>query len=399
MKKYPPYKWTVFFLIRSVKDFWEITDTMIKEILSAAINDEVAVIICLNAYEESLSKEYPRGRPNKGEGFTTVFYQVDKNGLHLINEWKEFDIRNPDHIIRYLRKDVLRRCSAERYMLFTWDHGTAFGVFIDNEGDGIRMEGNGLRMLNMDDMARAVTIAFDAQKVDIITMMNCYVQTFDTGFSLASAAKFLIAPETFMQLEAYDYKGIFDKLNEDPDISPKQLARFIVGSFARKNKKQKGVALFANQLKYYKILAILIDKLAAELAADMPTFYEAIKNARRKSESLNGTFSAIDFFYFLKSLEKELPPDWNKSLITKLKRLKRKTVLEKFVGDYYIRETTPAKLSPQAFSVMFPANESYLGTLMMRTYFAETSPNRTLFAKVTRWNDFVNEYVTHKKDA
>jgi hypothetical protein len=243
----------------------------------------------------------------------------------------------------------------------------------------------------MDELSKAISWAFENKKIDVITMMNCSLQFFDTGYSLSSVARYLVAPETFMFFDEYNYKSIFGKLSEDPLISPKKLSKYIVESLRIKS---RDLAIFAIRLKSYIKIGEMINELAKRFVDELPQAKTLIKNARDKSDYIDPEFSVIDFFYFLESLKSEYPMHYKNYLIEKLLLVKEKIILEQFIGEDFKNETGPTRQSPQGFSIYFPHEKSRLTTCISREFFNENSCQATLFVRVARWENFIFKYLT-----
>ncbi len=412
MKKNEKFKWTVFFLIRAVDEYWKDANEMICELRSISIDDKVCVLLCLNVDAQKLTDEYPRGEDPLSDGFTTLFYRLKKNeaekngefrsSLQYINEKKDFDIRKPEDLSDYFKNKVLKKNKAAKYMLFTWDHGAAFGIFRDGEDDTIGViNEEPVKMLTMDQLQHAIHWSFGKKKIDIITMMNCKMQLFDSGYSLASAAKYLIAPETSMHWNGYNYKSIFELLSKRPGISSSGLANHIVLSFPDKKMPDTGrpypendVALFANRLKYYVRLGKLISRLGDLLTNEIQGKITFIADARSECAYIYSTMSLIDFFYFIKSLRSQFGDGWNKKLLKSIEMLGKKIVGNRYyIGSSFKNEKGPQKTAPSSFSFYFPDNSSRLCNYYSYTYFSKNSPSATSFTKKSGWVSFLQTYL------
>lgn len=213
--------------------------------------------------------------------------------------------------------DIMKKnCDADRYMLFTWDHGAGFGIFnYEPKGPGIpfknkryfdsvffeslnspqykspfkitpflngelteedeaeenkvevistkRFVTNNAKkvligteesfaissynynkllsysadydleddeitdMLTMDELNKAIAAVFKDKKISVLVMMNCWMQMIETGFAFRDTVDILVAPETTLMFNAYNYPAIFEKLNENPtEITNEAIAVF-----------------------------------------------------------------------------------------------------------------------------------------------------------------------------
>lgn len=374
-------KWTVFFLIKSVDDSINELITMINEIRNVSMNNHVSLILCINV-KKGYVKNILTGKAvtisNESEIYTTVFYSLvfdntrEKtfiNKLECLGEDENFDITNPNSLQLYFKNTVLKNYSAKRYVLFTWDHGSAFGIFVENSQTENEDHINGvvikkqdrLNVLTMEELRNALLWAFGKKKIDVLIMMNCYMQFVDTGYGLRKSVKYLVAPETAMAYNGYNYGFILQLLNSNPGLRSKKLAKKAVSSFPSKlylNReagilRRKSTALYAVDLKYYELLAKLIDKLSTILISSLPDLYTPLMKARNLSY-LDSSRNLVDFFAFVSCLEQRGFFSKNIADISVLISLKQLLVIKshnEIVQDSVFDNIVN---SPSGLSIFFP---------------------------------------------
>ena len=408
-------KWTVFFLIKSVSGSINNVIEMFNEIRSIELMPHVSIVIGISFLEE-FKKGFEAGEPilklsdSKEESFTTAFYYLKpnkepqskfKSRFSLILERPKFEITEQEDVEAYFEDIVFSRFKAKHYALITWEHGRAYGLFpgsaqqlsstqVQIREDLVYQEK--AQILTMEELASAITGAFGTNKVDLVIMMNCNTQFIDAGFALRKAINYLVAPETYMFLDGYNYPFIFEILFKEPKTTPKQLAKYAVRSFSEKvySNHQQGIdrknrtALFATNLRYYSFIAEQLDRIVDILIDQMPHVKKVINEAKELTMIEGNTY---DFYSLLRYFQVEgifsddiLPAN----LILSLKTL---AVIEGHVGEDFLKPSKGIYI-PSGFSIFLP------NTLMQ----PNPQPGfddffKTEFYQTTKWKEFVQELV------
>jgi hypothetical protein len=431
-------KWTVFFLIKSVDDSIDELILMVNEVRSLYFTKEIAVVFCVNIAEQNvpflLSGDGPEvGTSRVKKTFTTLFLKLepdDTNGrfpnkLVKFDEKPDFDLTVSEHLTGYFRSHILERFQAKRYMLFTWDHGNAFGIFgrhanpqndvfnsFDDDGmdpevfaqldivDQVGFKfvtGETSDLLTMEELATSLQFAFGDTKIDIIAMMNCHMQVVDTGFALRDAAKYLVASELYMDFNGYNYPFIFQLMIDDPKISPRKLARHIVSSFKNKifprtdlGKFDKSItAISAVELFYFFKFEKFVNRLSEFLITLLPLAYTIINNAR-EAASLSLTNDLVDVYTFLDKIAEKQQFNDNTLLASLVFSMKEMVIFQTYIGDAFKNENPsepPSIYRPTGLSVFFPLFATPEG--LDRPALENTS-----FFKNTKWKEFLLHFHT-----
>jgi len=353
-------KWTVFFIIKSVGGSIKEAIRMINEIRSLEMRDSVSIILCMNFLRENLDAVLQGDETLVNDEIenptpTTIFFNLIAendigkpflNRLDIIGENSKFDITNPDFLEEYFRTKILARYKAKHYLLFTWDHGRAYGVFEDFEpieglqADGVKILHEKTRILTMEELNTAIFYAFRKRKIDVLVMMNCFVQFIDAGYALRRSLKYFVAPQTSIDFRGYNYVFIFCLLLNNPKISPKELAKAVVKSFSSKVyvNRQEGInlkkhtSIFATDLQYYSFLAKQIDKLVDTLLPMFPEVKLLIKKLKEECICIPGK-NLIDFYSFITALEANGLLKTNTLSTSMVLSLKELIILESHIGE------------------------------------------------------------------
>lgn len=470
-------KWTVFFIVKSVDDSTNDLICMLKELREIKFDNNLSIVLCLHILAknkhnvqntESISEiENVQNIPpisntkvNSGDEATILFYSFEEepdekdvyfNQLKFIKEDKNFDITNPRDLSSFFTESIKSEFAADRYMIFTWDHGASYGIFTDlvksdkekseNQASvtqslihqvvdfkqrsipniGIKSKaikplknipGNFLAktpsnngatsaevssqsmkpvLLTMEELAEAIKKSFGENKIDIVVMMNCYMQLFDAGYALRDRVKYLVAPETYIYFSGYNYKSIFSLLSRKPLMSTKKIASKIVSSFQYKgfddiaagNSAKASTALFATDLSCYSSMAGLIDELGQKLVEKLSNRKNELIMARCSIIPIDSGSPAIDFFNLLYNLRKTLGKHWARKLVFELRLTRHRLVVKSHIGDNYI--PLAGRKFPSGITVFFPIQ---LGPVRASTagniFFKETA-----FFKSHNWGGFV----------
>lgn len=427
------FEWTAIFLIRGVKENIAHLKMILDQLLAVNKSEDLSIILCIHVKAELLDERFPRPESDQ-TGWTTLFYKLVSASdggciLELIEQSWEFDIRDPEQITNFFRQEILAYATSEHYMLFTWDHGQPFGIFPADGNKQIMNKENPLvihfrlwehyqrekRMnlvdqdielkntgiLTITELRDAITWAFNGQKIDLLVMSNCYLQFFDTGYELSSCVDYLIAFETRMYFaDLFDYKGVLETVSYAPNTPPNKVAQILVNSFAVEKdpgrmQLKKEVALFANDLSWYPVLAKLIDELSLNLVQQLPRHLETIKSAIDRCNYFSPEipeFSLIDFGNFINNLYNEMPMLFKGDLFAQLSDQLTKVVVASFVGDNYVEEINDSYFAPSGFSIHLPTPGVYHNSFPA-TYMQRTSTTATQFTKLFKWQGFVYEYI------
>lgn len=232
-------EWTVFFLAKSIgiRDMGHLFH-LLGEIQTINFDPHINVVFCINFYREHLDAllEFDPNLLDEEIELerTTMFFKLVRdssgvNQLRCIGEKQDFDISNHEHLSKYLKKNIVKKFEAKRYLLFTWDHADGYGFFksigqVEEDIPNL-MHSN---MLTMEGLRFAIANSLGERQIDLMIMMNCYMQLFDTSFALRDHVKYIVAPQTDMGFKDYNYKGILEAIEENPEIEGKELGEKVV---------------------------------------------------------------------------------------------------------------------------------------------------------------------------
>jgi len=299
-------KWTVLFIVHAVDDQSRYySEQLFTELLQVDPSDDIRILVLRNTYDYQ----------DNTDTHAYLWEVVTKNGKRIKRRILPEEIEYPSQKgkeksfgklnfgssetlgkIFYCIKNYYEIDNNEnKVMLFTWDHGYAFGIFDPNEYD--KKEAVPIKsapttdMLMVKELAKAIETSFT--KIPMLVMMNCWMQSIETNCQLKDCVDYLIAPETSIDWLGYDYISILNQLISNPKISKEQLATDILKYSVKrylKWKEDKGInvaidveelILSATRPASSGKVTNKITELAIALASALPDNVEKIANARR----------------------------------------------------------------------------------------------------------------------
>ncbi|WP_456462060.1 clostripain-related cysteine peptidase [Reichenbachiella sp.] len=270
-------EWAIIFLvqIRNQTDL-NYFIPLLEDLKNTTLRDEIEIILCLNFKSTFRSSFIPpdsevSSHSSSQQHVTTGIFQlktsageVNKNELVLLDELVHFDITSSYDIGKLFIRESGIRDRAKRHMLFTWDHGNGYSIFKKNNNESNSR-------LTLQKLNRAIEIGFQGKKsIDLMVMMNCWMQLIDTSFALKNNVEYLVAPQDHIKLDTYNARIIIEKIVQLPTIDSKQLSSIIVNSIkSKENSKIRTVSISAFKLTGMDTLFDLLDTLAIAVKKEL----------------------------------------------------------------------------------------------------------------------------------
>lgn len=261
-----------------------------------------------------------------------------------------------------------------------------------------------LEILWISDLADALDKYLFDSCIDVMLMVNCFMQLFDNGYLLSDKVKFMVAPEGEMWASGYDYEKLLIRLRDTPSISNKALVRKIVKDYESKytDRGQTGylrqTTLFANELKYYGIalrgFETFVDRIREEAKRSFGLFRHIRENEVR-SVSGSTSYQLVDAGVWITLVAKKFPEMAHmKEFQEWFQALHKKIVAASFVGEDFLRadSTSDSKYGYSGISLYFPANSTQLTEQEVAwcAYFDRSVSSK--FNKRSNWSKFLNVY-------
>ena len=234
--------------------------------------DWLLVILMRDIFEEQLSSEamlVAFADPPPGVQVVVIREEVE------VSEGR-FLYKGPDRLA--VLRETFERFPADRRLLLTYSHGAAFGIHCE---DGPR------DILWMEDLEACLP----AEGIDLMLMVNCYMQTFDNGYLLRDKVRYLVAPQGVMPSMGYDYAGLLGAL----DLDTETLARRVVIDYWQKYLDLgmggyiQRTTMFAVAPHFYGQAVSLFNRFLELLEFHLPHIVEELRLIRERMEVVSGS--------------------------------------------------------------------------------------------------------------
>ncbi|HXL57075.1 MAG TPA: clostripain-related cysteine peptidase, partial [Chitinophagaceae bacterium] len=339
-------------------------------------------------------------------------------------------------------ENILKRIRAEvgeesKIMLFTWDHGSAFGVFNSEELDFVKAppvkSEPKTDMLMISELSDAIRNSFG--KVEMLIMMNCWMQSIETNAQLKGCVDVLVGAETTIDWLGYNYIKIINKLvddlKEDKPNEPLQpylnkFAKIIIDDTINKYKeleptdvKIKEIILSATRPNSEERdeLTKGINNTATFLNNNLNQTINTVIEARKNTQELTLEFGGggrpwcfvdiLDVFMrinkeglltkngFIDTFKKIFPqsnsyPTFYQNDITKF-------IVARFIGDNFSGEKSTGNYG--GISICFPNNKGFIKSYFYRKFYKfenEKGFEKISFAKsASAWPAFTENAINN----
>jgi len=268
-----------------------------------------------------------------------------------------------------------------------------------------------LEILWINDLADTLCEILHEIPVDIVLMVNCFMQSFDAGYILRNQVEYLIAPEASISSRGYDYPKLLEYLKE-PGIPTESLVEKIVLDYKNMYRPDDAnflmTAVFGNHLKKYKEALSLFENFIVILDNCMDKVIEnlvAIRNDIMYVSFIGTNFNyhypdMIDVFLWINLVLERLPEIFDdKMLGNKFGELLGQTVVAKFVGNTLAEHDKSGfpKLGFNGISLFYPTKNDYrnLEDMPFCGYFDKKIPSA--FRRDSSWTLFLNKYYSLSK--
>ncbi|MBE7169540.1 MAG: hypothetical protein INR73_03075 [Williamsia sp.] len=365
-----------------------------------------------------------------------------------------------DRKLRRIFSDIRSGYPSQRFLLFTWDHGSGFGIFKTNPAERsllekeaflnfemeVMQEGNSrspvipeaaiefdiidnhsteeepgspvqgkkgeagkkikTSMLTNDELRNTILYDTQARKVDLLIMMNCAMQMIETGYALQDAVEYLVAPETCIFWAGYDYKSIISKLCIAPDIETEALGKYAIDTIESYYKNTPSRTYF-NDLVVSLVkpaasveIRTAIDEIADQLTNKLGQSFAKIKSLRTASEDLTQKYvSGVPYHYidFL-GFVAALAQTADMITLERIKQATEKYVIHIIKGNNYSQVDTANNIGRvNGYTIYFPPTAYEADDDVYYDWFYKAGNRQTLFAGHCTWKVFLQQYFRYSR--
>jgi hypothetical protein len=133
--------------------------------------------------------------------------------------------------------------------------------------------------------------------VNLVIMMNCWVQMLETGHEMSETVNILIAPETIYYFAGYDYFTILNSIAQNPGITEKELATITIDSIPGHFKEDptwephlKEIVVSAVYPAKSEQLVKQMDRMFAPLVDELKDNFKTIRKIRKSCIDLSANY-------------------------------------------------------------------------------------------------------------
>lgn len=273
---------------------------------------------------------------------------------------------------------------------------------------------------------------FGGKKIDILLTINCYMQTFESGYALRRNVNYLVSSQTGFLFAGIHYLELFKCLNKSKSIS--DISELIVIDNIKEYYKPKYDDFEIRQIENYSTATKGFCFNQYQISANKLSIYDGVKDilnaivkhyyandqlstqplpfirgARRYCLDMtpNANYGIIDLLLFL-----QLYLEYNKSdtnmikLISSLTQLLQPdTLIKVYRFDQLMdagipiegEDYPPYYRKPQFTSVFFPNSKSISNEFIqqfMNDNYSDASTSSAVYIHELKWDDFIRAYYS-----
>ncbi|MFH1520015.1 MAG: clostripain-related cysteine peptidase [Candidatus Micrarchaeota archaeon] len=156
------------------------------------------------------------------------FYIEKGNGEYItteaIEELGDIDMGKGDTLADFVDWAV-KKYPAKHYAVIMWDHGGGWTGMSQDESSGSSMTMNefriGLQKINQN----------LGKKIDVLVFDMCLMAQYDVMLEIQPYADYTVASEEVIPGYSFNYTSLLEKLNTEPNLTPKRLAEIEVEDY------------------------------------------------------------------------------------------------------------------------------------------------------------------------
>ncbi len=316
---------------------------------------------------------------------------------------------------------------AKHYMLVIWDHGQGYRDLREEQLSNIerqrrKVEGTegkkgfvvkpgSFRTISEDvtnnhdklygsQIQEALHKSLGTDKLDILGYDACLMGMVETGYSIRSFARIMVASEELEPMPGWNYEYWLAPLVKHPEMTPAALSKILVDAYARNYApgsafEYSATTLSAIDLSNMDQIAARIsgfsDKLVGRLQSQTTALQEARDDCQQYGQqyTTNSKFYHIDFAHFLESLQNRSTSLEIKADAEKLEKFVLAAVIANYAGP-----DRQGDWGSTGLAIYFPKNLSqYKADPYSENGYEKNNTFMPVeFVGKERWTDFLHAY-------
>jgi hypothetical protein len=397
----PPVKWTVMVFMNGDNDLEPDAITDFKEMAQVADNPLINVIVQFD--------RIPGHTAEYGDWTQTLRFRIRQNLVptkeNALEDIGEANMGDPAVLRDFVRWGKTK-FPAEHYMLVIWDHGQGWRLMLERALD--RQKSGGSKPASFPTTYRCVSYddtnndqlynseiqdALANEKIDVIGFDACLMSMVETSYAMRKAARVLVGSEELEPGEGWQYDDWLGKLCARPTMTPRELGRLLVDSYARTYvDADPKTTLSAIDLTKIDNLAKAITAFSDELMRKCPTQFAQIKTARSECATYSpqdNRFFHVDFARFCERIGANSPDQQ----LRRLAEAARVAVKQSVIANYAGRERQ-GNFGSNGLAIYFPESKTVYANdaLEQGGYQKNNTFYPVAFVKEQHWADFLHTY-------
>ena len=159
-----------------------------------------------------------------------------------------------------------------------------------------------LEILTNEELSGAIEESFG--KIELISMMNCWMMNLHSLYAFRNCVEYLIAPQGGISEPGYDYKSIIELINKPKINTNKIIKKYISSSYNFKNKERKNKKTEINSwaimaATVFKNKDIINDSLVKEIESIAQILVEELESKTNTKEEEREILRKLSFVHFM----------------------------------------------------------------------------------------------------
>lgn len=458
--------WGIIFIIHVEENEIEEQNRIRDEIIEKGLKNEVQQAIISANVKIGLVMSLPEKGQMQDASTSIEYFNLSPNVWSNGKSFGKINIGDGETLTKVL-KETKTNLATDKYIIITIDHGMGFGIFdtvprmkflstfehflatndtfksefsferqfefsvlrdvatefkVVNDINDFKEDKSAdeviqrkiTDMLTSTELSTAIQNVFVTQgkkEVELLAMMNCYMQNIDTAFTLRNAVGFLLASESSLWWEGFDYQGLISGLSanvEEKDIPT--IGSFLVSGMPakyeriKKEDKLKEITLSILNLAHVETVVTEIKNFAEFFIAE-DNLYLRLFRGRVLGEDLSkfSEIHLVDLSFLFDCAKKTMAGLTNEEVLKRFEKIyddfksafKNLVVFRNkdFGDDLVNKKDRVRNYAASGCSIIFPErmalrNKNYYYLLF---YIKSTSKNE--FATFTNWGSFIDKYL------
>jgi hypothetical protein len=280
---YGTEKWTYMVYVAGTNSLSDFAALDLAEMQSVGSNEDVAIVVQYENYYDCTTRYYLAEDEDDNAEIDVCDEEPDTCTYDGDELSDDVDMGDPASLTDFIEW-AIGNYPADNYVLVLWDHGSGWR----NDGSHVRALSKGALQddhmgaydtcMSIPGIAGAIADAEEStgETIDIVRFDACLMGMYEVAYELQDVTSYLVASEEVVPGDGDPYDTILEGLKDDPDMTPAELAEYIVDRYGSEYADySEGVTNSAIDMSKVEALNSAITALAAALASDISVAQDA----------------------------------------------------------------------------------------------------------------------------